>query len=88
MVPITSTIVMTFTEPVVFPTGAITVSAGATGIAGMVAAAPDNRTFTFTPTPLPLPAASLIDVLLSPAIVDMAIPANPLPPTHFSFTTQ
>jgi len=87
MVPITSTIVMTFSEPVVFPQTAITVSAGATGIAGAVAAAPDNLTFTFTPT-LPMPAASLIDVLLSAAIVDMAVPPNPLSPTHFAFTTQ
>jgi hypothetical protein len=88
MVPITSTIVMTFSEPVVVPAGAISVASGATGIAGTVGASPDNKTFTFTPTPLPLPAASPITVNLSAAIVDMAVPPNALVPTQFSFTTQ
>jgi hypothetical protein len=87
MVPITSAIVMTFSEPVVFTTGMITVSSGATGIAGVVTAMPDNRTFTFTPTLL-LPPASPISVVLSSSIVDMAVPPNPLTTTAFSFTTQ
>ncbi|MEO8553054.1 MAG: Ig-like domain-containing protein [Kofleriaceae bacterium] len=87
MVPVTSSIVMTFSEPVVVPNSAVTVAAGATGIAGMITAMPDNKTFTFTPT-LPLPAASTITVSLSVAIVDMAVPPNALAPTQFSFTTQ
>jgi hypothetical protein len=87
MVPIGSTIVMTFSEPVSFPMTAIIVSSGATGISGNLTSA-DNVTWTFTPTPLPLPAASTIDVVLSAAITDMAVPPNALAPTQFSFMTQ
>lgn len=86
-VPITSPIVMTFSEPVSAPAGSVVVSSGATGIAGTLSASADNLKITFTPT-LVLPAASVITVALGSTIVDMAVPANPLAPTQFTFTTQ
>jgi hypothetical protein len=84
-VPDTTTIVVTFSEPVtgVDTTSFAVAAPGPTPIAGTIAAS--GATYTFTPTAA-LPAASLITVSLSAAIVDLA--GNPLVPVAFSFTTQ
>lgn len=88
MVPVSSTIVVVFSEKVTgVDVTSFTVAQGATGIAGTVSANADQMTYTFTPTAA-LPAASVITVTLSAAIKDVSPSANPLAPTTFSFTTQ
>jgi hypothetical protein len=88
MVPIGSTIVVVFSEPVAgVDATSFTVAQGATGITGTVSANVDQKTYTFTPSAA-LPPASLITVSLSAAIKDLSAQANPLAPTTFSFTTQ
>ncbi|HET9988097.1 MAG TPA: Ig-like domain-containing protein [Kofleriaceae bacterium] len=88
MVPVGSTIVVVFSEPVAgVDTTSLTVAQGATGLPGTVSANPDQKTYTFTPTAA-LPAASVITVTLSTGIHDLSTSANPLAQTTFSFTTQ
>jgi hypothetical protein len=88
MVPVGSTIVVVFSEPVAgVDTTSFTVAQGATGITGTINANVDQKTYTFTPSAA-LPAASLITVTLSAAIKDLAATPNLLAPTTFSFTTQ
>lgn len=88
MVPVGSTIVVVFSEPVMgVDTTSFTVAQGATGISGTVSANVDQKTYTFTPSAA-LPAASVITVTLSAAIKDLSAQANPLAQTTFSFTTQ
>jgi hypothetical protein len=88
MVPVGSTIVVVFSEPVMgVDTTSFTVAQGATGISGTVSANVDQETYTFTPSAA-LPAASVITVTLSAAIKDLSAQANPLAQTTFSFTTQ
>ena len=88
MVPVGSTIVVVFSEPVAgVDTTSFTVAQGATGIPGTVSANADQKTYTFTPTAA-LPAASVITVTLSTAIHDLAATPNSLAQTTFSFTTQ
>ena len=88
MVPVGSTIVVVFSEPVAgVDTTSFTVAQGATGITGTINANVDQVTYTFTPSAA-LPAASVITVTLSSAIKDLSAQANPLAPTTFSFTTQ
>ncbi len=87
-VPVNSTIVVTFSEPVTGVTGtSFTVANGATGLPGTIVASGDAMSYTFTPSAA-LPAGAQIDVALTAAITDLAVPANPLAPTTFSFTTQ
>jgi hypothetical protein len=84
-VPVGSTIVISFSEPVLHvDTTSFSVFQGATNQPGTVTSA-DNITWTYTPTAA-LPAGSLITVLLTAAITD--IPGNALTPTMFTFTTQ
>lgn len=88
MVPVGSTIVVVFSEPVMgVDTTSFTVAQGATGISGTVSANVDQETYTFTPSAA-LPAASVITITLSAAIKDLSAQANPLAQTTFSFTTQ
>jgi Bacterial Ig-like domain len=88
MVPVGSTIVVVFSEPVAgVDATSFTVAQGATGIAGTINANVDQETYTFTPSAA-LPAASVITVTLSAAIHDLAATPNALAPTTFSFTTQ
>ncbi len=80
-VPVTSTVVVTFTEPV---QGVDATSFTINATAGTVAANADATVWTFTPTAA-LPAGTQLTVTLSSAITDRA--ANHLSPTTFSFTT-
>ena len=84
-VPVTSKIVIKFSEPVLHvDTTSFSVFQAATNQPGTIAST-DNVTWTYTPTAA-LPAASLITVMLTAAITDLA--GNPLTPTMFTFTTQ
>ncbi|MEO8843721.1 MAG: Ig-like domain-containing protein [Kofleriaceae bacterium] len=84
-VPVGSTIVITFSEPVHYvDTTSFSVFQAATNQPGTITSA-DNLTWTYTPTAA-LPAASLVTVMLTAAITDAA--GNPLVPTMFTFTTQ
>jgi hypothetical protein len=88
LVPVGSSIVVVFSEPVMgVDATSFTVAQGAIGIAGTVSANVDQETYTFTPSAA-LPAASVITVTLSAAIKDLSALANPLAQTTFSFTTQ
>jgi hypothetical protein len=85
-VPVTTTIVVTFSEPVAgVDVSSFTVFHGATQLAGTITVNANATQWTFTPTAA-LPAASQITVMLASAIHDLA--ANALTPTMFTFTTQ
>jgi hypothetical protein len=85
-VPVTTTIVATFSEPVTgVDINSFVVFQGATQQAGTLGVNIDATQWTFTPTAA-LPAASVITVTLTTAIHDLS--ANPLTATQFSFTTQ
>lgn len=84
-VPVTTTIVVTFSEIVTgVGTTSFTVAQGANAIAGTITTT-DSITYTFTPT-ANLPAASPITVTLTGAITDQA--TNALVPVQLTFTTQ
>jgi len=85
-VPVTTTIVVTFSEPVAgVDINSFTVFQGVTQQAGSISVNAAADQWTFTPT-ASLPAASLITVTLTNAIHDLA--ANAFTPTMFTFTTQ
>jgi Big-like domain-containing protein len=82
MVPVTSTIVVTFSEVVANVSAAsFTVAPSITG----TITSGDNITYTFTPS-ADLPAATVVTVNLTGTIADLA--GNPLVPVQFTFTTQ
>ncbi|HEY3805796.1 MAG TPA: Ig-like domain-containing protein [Kofleriaceae bacterium] len=82
-VPVSSTIVVAFSEPVTGVNGtSFTVTAGAP-IAGVVSGS--GASYSFAPS-LVLPAASVVTVSLSGSITDLA--GNSLLPVQFMFTTQ
>lgn len=85
-VPVTTTIVVTFSEPVLHvDTTSFSVFQGATNQPGVVTPNANGTVWTYTPTAA-LPAALLITVMLTAAITDLT--GNPLTPTMFTFTTQ
>ena len=85
-VPVTTTIVLTFSEPVLHvDTTSFSVVQGATNQPGVVTPNANGTVWTYTPTAA-LPAGSLITVLLTAAITDLT--GNALTPTMFTFTTQ
>jgi hypothetical protein len=84
-VPVTTTIVLTFSEPVQGVAAGLAVEQGAIDQPGSVVSNGDGTVWTFTPTAA-LASASLITVLLNGLITDLT--GNALVPTMFTFTTQ
>jgi Bacterial Ig-like domain len=84
-VPVTTTIVLTFSEPVLHVAAGLAVEQGATDQPGSVVSNTDGTVWTFTPT-ASFAGASVITVLLNGSITDLT--GNALTPTMFTFTTQ
>jgi Bacterial Ig-like domain len=84
-VPVTTTIVLTFSEPVQNVAAGLEVFQGTTGQPGSVVSNGDGTVWTFTPT-APFASASLISVVMNGFVIDLT--GNSLLPVMFTFTTQ
>lgn len=82
----TSTIVVTFNEPVTGVAGGFDVKEGLNTISGSIAASNGMRTWTFTPS-MPLDGSTTYTVTLTNAIADLASNALSGAPVTWSFTT-